>query len=189
LVEALVALAIAALLAVVLTRFVSGSRANAQKVREEVALELASNDLLEHLATGKSLPRRIDGRSGRLAWHINIESIPFSANAEVVSEKKPAGASNGQPATSSPLASGGLSNGGQSNSAVPSPMASALLPLADLMASAAQANPPAKESHVVWSPYRVIAVVKAPSGRSYAVDTIRIVPQQPESPQSAQGQR
>ena len=152
LVEALVALAIAALLAAVLTRFVSGTRANAQNVREEIALELASDDLLEHLAIGKSLPGRIDGRSGRLAWHVDIEPIAFSANAEVVSEKKLASASNAQPGAiaSSPPAGGVQPNGGQSN-AGPSPMASALLPLASLMASGAQANQSPNESHVTWS--------------------------------------
>ena len=151
LVEALVALAIAALLAAVLTRFVSGTRANAQNVREEIALELASDDLLEHLAIGKSLPGRIDGRSGRLAWHVDIEPIAFSANAEVVSEKKLASASNAQPGAiaSSPPAGGVQPNGGQSN-AGPSPMASALLPLASLMASGAQANQSPNESHVTW---------------------------------------
>jgi type II secretory pathway pseudopilin PulG len=185
LVEALVALTIASLLAVVLTRFVSGLRANAQKVREEVTLELATEDLLEHLSAGNLSPGRIDGRSGRLAWYIDSKPIAFSANAEVIREKKSAGQGSGQPAIAG---TNSVSNDDQSNSAASSPIASALLPLADLMASAARANPPAKQSHINWSAYRVLVVVKAPSGRSYTLDTIRIVPQRPEPSKSAQEQ-
>jgi prepilin-type N-terminal cleavage/methylation domain-containing protein len=136
--EALVALAIAALLASAINRFVSSTRFNARNVREEVALELASDDLLGHLAAGKLVPGRTDGHSGSVTWRLDIAPIVFSANAEVVSEKQPAPAGNSQPATvgSSP--------------------------------------------ETTWSPYYVVAIVKTPSGRSYAVDTIRIVPRRPE---------
>jgi hypothetical protein len=54
-----------------------------------------------------------------------------------------------------------------------------------------QASKPATEEKptVMWTPYRVVAIINSPSGRSYAVDTIRIAPQQPEQRTSARTQQ
>ena len=89
--EALVALAIAAFLAAVLTRFVSGTRANALRVRQELAIDILSDSLLERLGSRELQlqPGRTDGRNGALRWHIDVAPITFSVHALSVAEKKP----------------------------------------------------------------------------------------------------
>ena len=164
LVEALVALAIAAFLAAILTRFVSGTRFNAFKVREEVAMDILSDNLLERFVTRELQPGRTDGRSGALGWHIDITPIAFYARARSVHEKKRATAGGGQAnAPGLPL---------MSNNSDKAPQA------------AAQSAPV-----VTWNPYHITAVINTPSGRSHAVDTIRIAPQQAEQQPAQADQR
>jgi hypothetical protein len=158
--EALVALAIAALLVAVLTRFVSGTRANAMKIHDEIALEFASNSLLEHFVAPATVPARMDGRSGSFAWRVDVAPIAFSISPEVVSKEKPAG---DQPK--------GLGSAAASNDLTPYDVGYGL---------ASQTNQANAKPKLVWTPYHVTAVVNASSGRNYAIDTIRIVPQKPE---------
>lgn len=156
--EALVALAIAAFLAAVLTRFVSSTRMNALKVREEVVMDILSDSLLERLVGRELQPGRTDGRNGALSWHVDAAPISFYARARSVSQKKPAAASGSRPTTL------GLT---------PMPNTLGLTPMPNQ--AAAKSGP-----RTAWSPYRVTAVINAPSGHSYAIDTIRIVPQRSE---------
>jgi type II secretory pathway pseudopilin PulG len=149
--EALVALAIAAFLAAVLTRFVSATRVNALKVREAVAMDILSDSLLERLVARELQPGRTDGRSGALGWHIDVVPIAFYARARAVSEKK------------KPNTAAGTQPGGPG------------------LAPALNQNAVAKsQPAVTWVPYRVTAVIRASSGPSHAIDTFRIVPQQAE---------
>jgi prepilin-type N-terminal cleavage/methylation domain-containing protein len=78
LVEALVALAIAAILAVALTRFVAGTRANAALVDEMLEMAAMADTLLTDLPGEKPIRAgRIEGRSGTLAWRINVTPVAF----------------------------------------------------------------------------------------------------------------
>src|SRR5215475_14285103 len=95
--EVLVALAIAAFLAAVLTRFVSSTRMNAFKVREQMAMEILSDSLLERVAAREPQAGRADGRSGDFRWRLEISSIPVYVRAIAVSEKKPAQGEARQP--------------------------------------------------------------------------------------------
>src|SRR5215469_8321609 len=84
--EALVALAIAAFLAAVLTRFVSTTRANALRIRQEVAMDILGDNLLERLGSRELQPGRTDGRNGALRWRIDVAQITFSAHALSLAE-------------------------------------------------------------------------------------------------------
>jgi hypothetical protein len=182
--EALVALAIAAFLAAVLTRFVSGTRWNALKVREEVEMEIMSDDLLERFVARELQPGRTNGRSGALRWQIDIAPITFYARARSVSEKKPTTAGGGQPSALGLTAVANNSN--EASASAGGGQASAL-------GLAAVSNNPDKQLQAVaqaqpavtWNPYHVTAVINPPSGRSHAIDTIRIAPQRAE-PRPAQ---
>jgi type II secretory pathway pseudopilin PulG len=83
--EALVALAIAAVLAVALTRLVSNTRANAGKIRELVEMMTLSDSLLEQ--TTSQQPGITQGRTGRFAWRVAIVPMAFNAVARRVNEK------------------------------------------------------------------------------------------------------
>jgi Prokaryotic N-terminal methylation motif len=159
--EALVALVIAALLVAVLTRFVSGTRANATKIHDEIALELASDSLLEHFVAPTTVPSRMDGRSGSFTWRIDVAPIVFTVNPEVIS--KPVVAAGDQ--------AKGLGSAATSE---------ALSPYDIGYGAASQTNQANAKPKLVWTPYHVTAVVNASSGRNYAIDTIRIVPQKPD---------
>ena len=148
--EALVALAIAAFLAAVLTRFISATHVNASKVREEVAMDILSEGLLERLVARELQPGRTDGRSGALRWHIDVAPIAFNARTRSLSEKKPIAAADIQPAGPG-LRSILNQDSGSKSQAV-----------------------------LTWVPYRVTAVISAPSGQSHAMDTIRIISQRAE---------
>jgi hypothetical protein len=104
--------------------------------------------LMARVASSAGLrPGRTDGRRGAFAWRIDVAPIPFAAVARIRSEKmapQPAPAKGSDPAAKA--------------SALP---ASGSIP--------APAAPP---QH--WVTYRVAIVIEAPSGRTYAVDTIRI---------------
>ena len=190
--EALVALAIAAFMAAVLTRFVSGTRVNAFKVREEVAMDILGDSLLERLTARDLEPGRTNGHSGVLRWRIDIAPIPYTARARAISVAKPGASPGGLRTSALGLSSdsgaasgedtggggfnlaaafgqssqGGQSGAGGGGSAVPGLGSSANRSGSDKAAPA-----------IVWTPYHVTAVINAPSGRSYAIDTIRIVPQ------------
>ena len=185
--EALVALAIAAFLGAALTRFVSGTRANALQVRQEVAMDLLSDSLLETLGARELQPGRRDGRSGALRWHIDVGPMTFSAHALSLSEKKLGNAapqSNGLGAApgNSPAAAGlpsAASSGGTAGSAP-----GWAVGLAATMSSSQTASAPTSSSQAAsapagpkfrWIPYRVAVVITSPTGRSHAVDTIRLV--------------
>jgi prepilin-type N-terminal cleavage/methylation domain-containing protein len=148
LVEALVALAIAAVLTAALTRLIVDTRANAARVGELTEMAALGETLLARVASSAGLrPGRTDGRRGAFAWRIGVAPIPFTAVARVRAEKKapqPA-AAEGPGATAKAAA---VPEGGST----PAPAA-----------------PPQR-----WVTYRVAVVIEAPSGRIYAVDTIRV---------------
>ena len=83
--EALIALAVAAVLAVALTRLVGNTRANAGKIRELVEMMTLSDSLLEQ--TSSQGPGTTHGRTGRFAWRVVVAPAAFSAVARRVSVK------------------------------------------------------------------------------------------------------
>jgi len=190
--EALVALAIAAFLAAVLTRFVSSTRANALRVRQEVAMDILSDSLLERLNSRDLQPGRTDGRSGTLRWHIDIAPMTFSAHALSVSQKKPINSStpangpgfapsigaNGLGAATSTGAAGSVSTPGWAVG-----LLSALASTQTTAATAATATTDASATskpRVLWIAYHVTAVITSHSDLSHAVDTIRLAGQGPK---------
>jgi prepilin-type N-terminal cleavage/methylation domain-containing protein len=151
LVEALVALAIAALLAAVLTRFVSGTRINALKIREQLAIDTLSDNLLEQVGARELEPGRTDGRIGVLQWRLQISPVPVYARAISISEKK-SNPSDIRQSSATPLST--ISNEANTQPATPQP-----------------------KSLTTWKVYRLAGVISAPSGRSHAIETIKILPQ------------
>jgi Tfp pilus assembly protein PilV len=143
--EALVALVIAVVLAAVLTRFVSTTRLNALKIREVVAMDILSNSLVERSPAQNRQPGRTDGRTGAFWWRMEVAPVAFFARARFVREKKATQANPGQGSA-----------------------------LGLTLNPDATHNEPQPAPPVTWIPYRVTAVVTAPSGRKYEVDTIRI---------------
>lgn len=174
--EALVALAIAAFLAAVLTRFMSGTRINAFKVREEVAINVLSDSLLERLVAHDLQPGRTDGRSGSLRWHIDVAPIAYYANARSVAEKRRPASQATPFGQAGPM---GQSSTGQSTALGQSNPLGQSTPGGQTGQLGLTAGAPAKPA-AVWSAYHVIAVIRSPSGRSHEIDTIRIVQQRPE---------
>ena len=156
--EALVALAIAAFLVAALTRFVSGTRANALQIRESLAMDMLGESLLERVGLQQLRPGRINGRSGALFWHIDVAPIVFYAHATSMGEKKrgPVAPAQGQ----APVV-------GLTAPTTPAPQTTTQTP---------DKQPPRS----VWNPYHVKATISRPSGQTYEIDTIRIVLQKPE---------
>ena len=187
LIEALVALAIAAFLAAVLTRFMSGTRANAYLVREEVAMDVLSDGLLERVVARDLQPGRTDGRSGSLRWHVDVAPIAFYARAHSIAEKKPRTTQTGLPGQAgqtSPLGQAAVV--GQTGSAGP---AGQLEQTPGLGSSDKEAQPAAQARPAArWNAYHVTAFINSPSGRSRSIDTLRIAQQQAE-PQSTEADR
>jgi len=88
LVEALTALAIAAMLAAVLTRMVSNTRMSAGKIRELVEMITLGDSLLEQISLQN--PGTTSGRSAGFAWRISVSPATFTATARRVNAKGPA---------------------------------------------------------------------------------------------------
>jgi general secretion pathway protein I len=150
LVEALVALAIAAALTAVLTRLIVTTRAGAARVGELTEMAALGDTLMARVASSQGLrPGRTGGRRGTFAWYIDIAPVPFTALARRISEKRPSAPVAAEQA-SGPAKAAAAFGGGDPRPSLP--------------------------SQAKWAAYRVAVVVQAPSGRTYAVDTIRIGP-------------
>ena len=78
--EVLVALAVAAMMAAVLTRYVAGTRLNAAQVGERVELWTISQSMLDGLSTTLS-PGASSGQIGAYRWHREIAPIASDAVA------------------------------------------------------------------------------------------------------------
>jgi len=154
-----VALAIAVFLAAVLTRFVFGTRMNAFKVHEQVAMEVLSESLIESATTREPQLRRTDGRSGALRWRMEFLPIPVYMRATALTEKKPA-----------------QGDARQSNAAG----------LAQAPSGSTQRAVPTQAEHTMkWKVFHLAAAITSPSGQNHAIETIRLLHDIPE-PQPAQ---
>jgi prepilin-type N-terminal cleavage/methylation domain-containing protein len=151
--EVLVALAVAAMLATVLTRFVAGTRMNAFKVRELIEIGTLSDSLLERISSQELRAARTDGRNAGFTWHIVVSPLAFTAIARKVNEK------------STPVA-----DTGQGKHIGLTPISS--------RSSGDEPKPAQTQPGVNFIPYHVSLVIEARSGRRYAADTIRIGPAQ-----------
>jgi prepilin-type N-terminal cleavage/methylation domain-containing protein len=166
LVEVLVALAIAAMLAVVLTRFSINTRLSAGRVRELVTMMALSNYLLEQ--TSLTDPANGEGRAAGFVWHMRKDRITYTAVAQKLLPKEaipPAGAGapnaiNGGLAATTPPSNGPTSAG-------PTSMGSS-------GGGRAPQTPAAAPQEPAWRPVRVTIVVESPSGRRFSADTIRL---------------
>jgi prepilin-type N-terminal cleavage/methylation domain-containing protein len=78
--EVLVALAVAAMMAAVLTRYVAGIRFNAAQVRERLELWTIAQSMLDGLSKTIS-PGTSEGQIGAYRWHREIASIASDAVA------------------------------------------------------------------------------------------------------------
>ena len=78
--EVLVALAVATMMAAVLTRYVAGIRFNAAQVRERVELWTISQSMLDGLSKTLS-PGTSSGQIGAYRWHREIAPITSDAEA------------------------------------------------------------------------------------------------------------
>jgi prepilin-type N-terminal cleavage/methylation domain-containing protein len=155
LVEALVALAVAAVLTAAITRLVATTRVSAAGIGELTEMSALADTLMARVSSSPSLRAgRTDGRRGAFAWHIDIVPVPFTALARRISEKTPEDRAGTKEAAASGSKPAGL---GGSDTRAP---------------AAPPAAPP-----VAWIAYRVAVVIDAPSGRRYVVDTLRTGPQ------------
>jgi hypothetical protein len=157
--EVLVALAIAAMMAAMLTRFVGSTRANAARIGEALEMATIGETLLGRVASGQGLkPGRTDGRSGDFSWHIEVEPVPFTAVARRVKEEsRPPSEKSGADGTRTNFAFESVKPSGLKN---PEPK-------------------PAATQATKWSTYRVAVAIESPSGRKHVVDTVRIGPPSP----------
>jgi type II secretory pathway pseudopilin PulG len=163
--EVLVALAIAAMMTAMLTRFYAGTRANAAKVGEILEVTTLGETLLTRVASSQNLKAgRTDGRTGVFAWRIDVTPVAFAAVARRVNEKR-------KPATAEDDKDGKNKSGMLSTMSLSTMSASTSF-------GAASAPAPAATPKVEWVSYRVAVSIVAPSGRRHAVDTIRIGPAQ-----------
>jgi hypothetical protein len=152
--EALAAIVIAALLAVVLTRVANNTRMNAGKIQELVSMMGLNGALLAQVA-----PKELGtthGRAGMFHWHIDVAPLNFVATARRMN-KEPSDSD-----TSSRTAVG----------------------LADFSDISAQIKKPEPAVTTKWLPVYVTVVVDSPSGRRYSFDTISIAPEPKENARS-----
>jgi prepilin-type N-terminal cleavage/methylation domain-containing protein len=150
LVEVLVALTIAVLLTAVLTRVISNTRMNASKIRELVQMMTLSDSVLEKVS--RQAPETTSGRSGPLAWHIQVSPMAMSAVAHTVNIKTPTAD------RSVAMASGST------------------LPAMSAPDTESSDNGPASapKDPGQWIPLHVTIVVESSSGRKYVTDTASI---------------
>lgn len=149
-IEALVALSIAALLTAALTRLVSTTRMNAGKIREFVEMMALSNSLLERVS--EDVPDTSYGRTGRYVWHVDVTPMTMSAVARQVVRKS---------ATENQSTSNGPGLG----------------PLADFNLNAPISDDetaPKPNEGAKWVPFHVTILVESPSGRRYVTDTVSV---------------
>jgi prepilin-type N-terminal cleavage/methylation domain-containing protein len=103
LLEALVAIVVAAILAVALTRLASNTRMNAGKIQELVDMMSVNGALLAQI-----VPKELGtthGRVGKFAWHVAVAPLNFTAVARhIKNEAEPEGAKK-------PLALAAISDG------------------------------------------------------------------------------
>ena len=163
LIEVLVALAIATIMAIALTRFVVGTRANASKVGEALEMTALGETLLGRVAVGHVWsPGRTDGRSGQYSWRVEVTPIGMQAVARVRAKKEEEGRD-----TDAGENSGGGKNGQKMRSTFQ-------LEPSELTQRRATASDVASEPMKKHALYRVALTIIAASGRSYATQTVRI---------------
>lgn len=149
--EVLVALAIAVLFTAVLTRLVINTRMSAAKIRELVEMMTLGDTLLEQ-QTSQQIPKTSDGRSQRLAWHIDVVPMAISAVARRVN----------LPTTDQTGAkTAGLA-------AAPD--------FTQSSDSFRNSTEPATDHGPQLVPFHVTIVVESPTGRKYVADTVSLGP-------------
>jgi prepilin-type N-terminal cleavage/methylation domain-containing protein len=146
LIEALIAIVIAAILAVALVRLAGNTRMNAAKVRQLVEMMTLNESLLVQI--GNQEVGITEGRTGDLAWRTIVEPVEFSAVARFSVDNK-------RDEKRSPANGRGLAIQADSR---PSTKA------------------PTTQESPQWIPLHVTIVVQSPSGHRYTSDTITLGP-------------
>jgi prepilin-type N-terminal cleavage/methylation domain-containing protein len=151
LVEVLVALAIAAMMTVMLVRFVGGTRVSAARISEALEMATMAETLLARVASGQDVhPGRTVGRAGAFLWRIEIQPITFTATARRTHERAAReSAETGAEKATTRSAGKAMKADAESSG----------------RAGAALNN---------WITYRVAVAVEAPSGRKHVADTVRV---------------
>jgi Tfp pilus assembly protein PilV len=174
--EALVALAVAAMLAAMLTRFVANTRAGAARVSQSIEMAALADTLLARTPSSQALkPARSEGREGGYAWRIDIAPVTFTARATRLSETPSAAPSRQAGGRQAGADSGGGARGAAAGFSLGQgggDPASGTGPAQGIGASAQPASP----AGVRWLPRRVAVFIEAPSGQSHAIETIRLGP-------------
>src|ERR1700761_2733903 len=83
--EALIALAITAVLSIAATRGLATTRMNASKMREQLTIDAVADTIMNRAAERTLEEGRTTGRSGNLDWHVDV--APIIANARVLYSK------------------------------------------------------------------------------------------------------
>jgi hypothetical protein len=157
--EALIALAIAAILSVAATRGLSTTRLNASRLREQLTIDAVADNLINRSAERKLEDGQDSGHIGNLGWRLDV--APIAANARVLYSK-----ADKQNET----------KGSQGDAMRNAPDAALVThTLSSPPAEQAGAGVPKKPA-TIWQAYRVAVVVVAPSGHRLEVDTLRIGP-------------
>jgi prepilin-type N-terminal cleavage/methylation domain-containing protein len=160
LLEVLVALTIAAILAVVLTRFASNTRSNANRIRELVTMMSLATYLMEQ--TPQEGAATSDGRTAGFVWHLAKQRMAYIAVAQKLLPRETGPGTN---AVAAPRIATGSPMNAQSGT-TPTTTGSS--------APAARLPPPTDTGPPPWMPVRVTIIIDAPSGRRYTADTIRL---------------
>ena len=158
LIEVLVALTIAAIMAIAITRFVAGTRWNASRIGEALEMTALSETLLGRVPVGQSWsPGRTDGRAGEYAWRVEVTPIGMQAIARIRAKKeeKPDAEKAGDAGKNRKM----LSTFELERSGLADPRK--------------KAPGVVEESMRKMALYRVAVTILAPSGRRYAMETIR----------------
>lgn len=151
--EVLVALAIAAMMTVVLVRFIAGTRANAARIGEALEMATLADTLLARIVSGPGLQQgQTNGRTGDLVWRVEVLPVAFTAVARTVHQRKAAAA--------------------EENAAENIKSKAAGKPI-KLVRETSGAPGTATNN---WIPYRVAITIETALGRRHVADTVRIGP-------------
>jgi hypothetical protein len=147
----LVAVAIAAMLAAMLVRFVAGTRLNASRIGEALQMEAIAETLLARVFSEPGFaPGRTDGQTAPFLWRIEVKPTTFTART-LREQRPPASAQTG--------------------------FEEAWLSAAVKSMKSKAENARSAAGSRTWIAYRVVVAVESPSGRKHVVDTVRVKPQ------------
>lgn len=142
------ALAVATMLAAMLTRFMIATRWNSAQVREALEIQSFGDGMLQRLAPTEIREGSSTGRNGFFSWVIDVSKLNVNITARRVSKDTTVAADKSPERAAEPLKAGT-----KDSPTAPSPT-----------------EPKATD----FVPYHVTIVVQGRAGRKYAADTVRL---------------